>query len=118
MQPSYDFSSRDAFWDTRYPSGLYTRLGDVKELVVERDNALAIVGPGDGLELAFDGSQLPPLAEGWSRRWMVRFDGWAKDMDLLTRDGETVGPLPSAAVAEDRAAELHARYNLRFLQGQ
>ncbi|MEM7705713.1 MAG: FG-GAP-like repeat-containing protein [Pseudomonadota bacterium] len=118
MQPAYEFARRDTFWDTRYQRGHYTALGPATELVAERDNALAIIGPGDALELVFDYS-LPPPASGMSRKLLVTFHGWAKDMDLFTQYGETVGPLPSASdVEQDRSAVLHARYNTRFRSGR
>ncbi|MEM6576193.1 MAG: hypothetical protein AAF736_18095, partial [Pseudomonadota bacterium] len=118
MQPAYEFSRRDPFWDTRYQRGHYTALGPATELVAERDNGLAIIGPGDALELVFDYT-LPPPASGMSRMLLVTFHGWAKDMDLFTQHGETVGPLPAAAdVERDRSAVLHARYNTRFRSGR
>ena len=59
---------------------------------------------------------------GWQRRFVLEARGYAKDMDLYTRDGETVGPLP-VSVARTRAARqrretLHRRYNTRFQAGR
>ncbi len=118
MQPDYTFSQRDTFWDTRYPRGLYTALGPAQELLQLKDNALVIIGPGDGLELAFDGP-LPPLPTGYQRRWQVTFHGWAKDMDLYTHNGESVLPLPADPLLEpSAAATLHSRFNTRFRSGR
>lgn len=118
FQPSYDDSVRAPFWDTRYPTGYYTRLGEMTELVIERDNALAIIGPGDALELTFEAPTEPPKP-GWYRYWVLSTDGWAKDMDLYTLSGETVGPLPRVDdVVVDRADELHGIYNIRYQSGR
>jgi len=39
-------------------------------------------------------------------------------MDLYTRDGETVGPLPDPDYADKTRRDLlHARYNVRFQEG-
>ncbi len=117
MVPDYDYAVREPFWDTRYQSGHYTSLGPAEELIQDKDNALAIIGPGDALIARFTPPSQPPKP-GFSRRWVLMLDGWAKDMDLFTRDGETVGPLPRQAVAIDRSGELHARYNNRFRSGR
>lgn len=118
MQPSYDFTRRDTFWDTRYQRGHYTALGPATELLSDRDNALAIIGPGDALELTFSEALSPP-PPGMRRKLLVTFHGWAKDMDLYTQHGETVEPLPAAPdVRQDRSTELHARYNTRFRSGR
>jgi hypothetical protein len=41
--------------------------------------------------------------------------GWCKDMDLYTRDGETIEPLPGADTAARR--RLHAHFNTRYASG-
>lgn len=117
-QPSYDDRDRQPFWDTRYPSGYYTALGEATALVTEQDNALAIIGPADALELSF--AQPPsPAPEGWSRYWVLSSIGWAKDMDLYTFSGETVEPLPADPdVNSGQASRLHSRYNTRFQSGR
>jgi hypothetical protein len=74
--------------------GLYTRHGDVLELLDEVDDRFVVMGSGDALEVTFDGTQLPPLRDGWRRDWMVFLDGWAKDRDLNTYEAEYVEPLP------------------------
>jgi hypothetical protein len=117
LQPAYDFEQRAAFWDTRYPSGFYTAFGPATELVDANDNALAIIGPGDALDLEFS-AEVPALAPGWKRSWILEFNGWAKDMDLYTRDGETVLPLPTANRDVDQSSILHPVYNTRFQSGR
>ena len=115
--PDYDFERRQPFWDTRYQEGFYTRFGPVTELVRDVDDAVAIIGPGDEVHLAFTDSA-PPLTTGWRRYFVLEANGWAKDMDYFTRDGTTVGPLPTSGKPMDRRAVLHARYNTRFLGGR
>lgn len=49
---------------------------------------------------------------------MLETNGWAKDRDLFTRDGETVAPLPTSGKPRGPVDELHARYNTRFQDGR
>ena len=116
-QPSYDFSRIAPLWDTRIQSGYYTQFGKVDELVAEDDDALAIIGPGEQLHLEFDAT-LPPLEQGWSRRFVLETHGWAKDMDLYTRDGDSIGPLPVTGKDVERREQLNGRYNTRFASGR
>ena len=95
-RPSYDYARRAPFWDTRYPAGLYTRPGPVEELVGDQDDALAILGPGEAVHVEF-AAPATAAEPGWSRWLVLETVGWTKDMDLYTRDGETVGPLPTVA---------------------
>lgn len=91
--PHYDWERRTPLWDCRHQKGLYTRLGDVEALLAARDDALVVFGPGEEVHLEYDAA-LPPLAPGATRRFVLETAGWCKDMDLATRDGDTVGPLP------------------------
>ncbi len=117
QQPSYDLGRTAPLWDTRMQSGWYTAYGRVDELVADDDDALAIIGPGDALHLEFDAA-LPALAPGWSRRFVLQAHGWAKDMDLYTRDGETVAPLPATGKDAARRDRLNHAYNTRFASGR
>ncbi len=113
--PNYDYQRRSPYWDTRHQAGYYTRFGPTLELVAEIDEAVAIIGPGEEVQAEF---AVPPSpAEGWSRQLVLEARGWAKDMDLFTRDGETVGPLPTAGRPGPRRADLHARFNTRYQAG-
>lgn len=116
-QPSYDLARIAPLWDTRIPAGLYTAFGRVDELVASDDDALAIIGPGEQIQLEFEAA-LPPLPPGWTRRFVLEAHGWAKDMDLYTRDGDTVGPLPVSGKDPARRDRLNARYNTRFASGR
>jgi Flp pilus assembly protein TadD len=118
--PGYDYERRAAFWDARYLEGLYTRLGPVEELVATADDAVVVMGSGEEVHVEFDAPPAPP--EGWRRRFVLEARGWAKDMDLYTRDGGRVGPLPRSvaggADGDARRDALHDRYNLRFQGGR
>ena len=117
--PHYDYETRATYDDAKVPRGFYTAWGDALPLVADVDGALAIIGSGEEVHLEFPA--VPPPAENATRYFEVRFHGWAKDMDLYTKDGDTVGPLPvlpgldEAALA--RRDALHARYNLRWQGG-
>ncbi len=118
--PDYEYSKRDAYWDTRYQAGYYTRFGPVTELVMAADDALLIVGPGEEAHMQF-ADTLPTPAAGFTRRYELRTHGYAKDMDMYTHTGETVGPLPvtdPSPTARARADALHRRYHVRYLSGR
>ena len=88
----YDHVSPDTFWNpTR---GLYTRYGDVRELLRAVDDRLVLMGSGDEMLLRFAASALPALPAGWTRDFLLKVDGWAKDRDPNTAFGASVEPLP------------------------
>jgi hypothetical protein len=97
-QPDTFFYGRLAplsFWNPT--PGLYTRYGDVRELLEDVDDRMAILGSGDELRLMFDAPPEPPPA-GWTREFLLKVDGWAKDRDPNTAFGTTVEPLPFHAM--------------------
>ena len=77
-------------------------------------STVAIFGPGEAISLAFEvpASALP---DTWTRRLVLELRGWCKDMDLYTKDGETVAPVPGTETAARR--QLHARFNTRYASG-
>ncbi|MBY6204061.1 tetratricopeptide repeat protein [Halomonas denitrificans] len=115
-RPWYDYQRRSAFWDTEYPEGYYTRLGPVDPLVEAADDALALIGPGEELDLAF---AAPPPAAGARRVVVLDIRGFAKDMDLYTDTGGRVGPLPSTPGVGDpeQRERLHAEFMTRYKGG-
>jgi hypothetical protein len=113
--PHYDYARRVPLLDTRHPRGWYSRFGPVGPLVEDDDDAVAIIGPGEDVLLEFDAPDTPPPA-GWTRRVVLDAKGWCKDMDLYTKDGETVAPLPGEDSAARRA--LHAQFNTRYEGGR
>ncbi|WP_420450058.1 FG-GAP-like repeat-containing protein [Candidatus Palauibacter sp.] len=74
--------------------GLYTRYGDVTDLVAEGDDRYVIQNAGDEITLRFDAEAFPTLPEGWTRTFLIYSDGWVKDGDLNTATGDRVDPLP------------------------
>ena len=74
--------------------GMYTRFGDVLELTAAIDDRFVIMGSGDALTVRFPAGEVPPLPEGWTRDFLVFFDGWAKDRDPNTEEALYVEPLP------------------------
>ncbi len=74
--------------------GLYTRYGDVKELLESVDDRYAILGSGDEVRLRFRSDSLPRLQAGWKRDFILKVDGWAKDRDANTAYSQTLDPLP------------------------
>ncbi|HZT30246.1 MAG TPA: FG-GAP-like repeat-containing protein [Bryobacteraceae bacterium] len=79
-------------WDPT--PGLYTRYGNVRDLLTTIDDRLVIMGSGDELELSFDASGLPALLPGAKRDFLLLVDGWAKDRDANTLFSQSVEPLP------------------------
>ncbi|MGD8311969.1 MAG: FG-GAP-like repeat-containing protein [Gammaproteobacteria bacterium] len=112
-QPHYDYDRRSPLWDTRHMRGYYTQFGPVGELLEAVDDAVAIIGPGEEIHLEF-AADLPALPPGWQRRLVLETNGWAKDMDLYTADGMTVGPLPVSGKPAQRRDALHQKYNTRY----
>ena len=74
--------------------GDLTRHGDVTQLVQTDDDQLCVMGPGDEVQLEFDGSRLPTLKAGWSRSFVFRSVAYCKDADPFTATSDSVGPLP------------------------
>ncbi len=111
--PHYDHDRRTPLWDTRAQPGLYTEFGDATELVVAADDALVIIGPGEGVHLEFASpSDDPP--PGWTRVFVLETESWCKDMDLYTKDGATLGPIPAAGRASSATALLQESHNTRW----
>lgn len=114
--PQYAYPKRQPFDDMRFLPGWYTQFGRVTELLSVRDDALAVFGPGEAVHLEFSGSLSSP-APGWRRHFVLESAGWAKDMDLYTRDGETVAPLPTSGHPTQPRDQLHTRYLTRYQAG-
>ena len=120
-RPHYDYSDRRPLWDCKMQRGWYTALGaECRELIAQRDDAVAIFGGGEEVRLTFDAIAEPPR-DGWSRSFVLDLAGWCKDMDLLTGDGETVAPLPRRDATQPDAPSrdaLHSRFNTRYEGGR
>jgi hypothetical protein len=125
-QPEYfDYSRVSAASNWNQTPGMYTRYGDVTELVRAADDRMVIMGSGDELKLEFDASGLPALPDSWTRDFLLLVDGWAKDSDANTAYSQSVGPLPfhrmtsypyppAECFPDDQAHRRYlARYNTR-----
>ena len=55
------------------------------------DDGMATVGPGKEIHVEFPARRDQTPTE-WTRRYVLETNGWWKDMDLFTRDGNTVTP--------------------------
>ena len=119
-RPDYTYHQRVPLWDTRHPEGFYTSFGPALPLLAKVDDAVAIIGPGEEVQLEFAASE-PSVEPGWRRRWVLELNGWCKDMDLFTKDGETVGPLPMRGLQSDSTVaerdRLHEQFNRRYQVG-
>ncbi len=114
-RPYYDYLDRSPFWDTEYASGYYTALGPVEPLLAVTDDAFALIGPGEELQLTFDA---PPVQEQRRRIVVLEVRGYAKDMDMYTDTGDTVGPFPRTPGLENSARDtLHAQFLTRYKAG-
>ena len=90
----FDYSVVEKGPKWRDLKGNYTRFGDVLPLLSESDNKYIITNAGDETTINFNAAELPPLAKGWKRDFLIRSVGWVKDGDLNTAFGNTVLPLP------------------------
>ena len=80
---------------------------------------------GDEVSIDFNALSLPPLPAGWRRDFLIYSEGWVKDGDLNTANGQTVAPLPfhnmpsypyrnNVAYPDDKEhREYQQRYNTR-----
>jgi len=73
--------------------GLYTRYGDVTELLGEIDDRFVVLGAGDEARLLFRTPKKGPQS-GWQRDYVLVVDGWAKEQEANTAFGDSVEPLP------------------------
>ena len=118
--PHYDYERSAPLWNARHQAGYYTRFGRVDELLAHADDAVVIFGPGEEVTLRFDAPE-DKSPSGWTRRYVLRTTGWCKDMDLFTKDGESIGPLPVRSAdghAHPARKRIHPRYQTRYRSGR
>ena len=87
----YDITTGQKWRDL---TGAYTKYGDVLPLLLESDSKYVIMNAGDEISLEFLTSDLPSVPAGWRRDFLFYNDGWLKDGDLNTANGQTVNLLP------------------------
>jgi Tfp pilus assembly protein PilF len=120
--PVYDYQTLDPSAPWKTMEGDYTRFGDVRPLLTKSDDMFVVFGKGEEIELVFDPSTLPALPAGWTRDYVLRFDGWCKGQELYTAHGWTVEPLPFHAMsnypyrADERYPddEAHRKYRAEW----
>ena len=123
--PDYYSTTQGQKW--RDLVGTYTRYGNVLPLLLQSDNKYVIMNAGDEISVQFDASSLPKLKMGWSRDFLFYNDGWLKDGDLNTAQGQTVNPLPFHGMssypegaeegypANDEYSSYREEYNTRII---
>ena len=106
--------------------GRYTREGDVRALLAEPDDLFVVARTGDEVALAFaDSPGRGPLR----RTFLLRAEGYSKEMDLNSSSPDHVLPLPfrglttypSVSPSADRegpATTMLDRYNTRWSRDQ
>ena len=126
-RPRYLLSGVAARW--RDLEGFHTRFGDVRELLLGVDDRYVIMNAGDELRVTFP--EVPPVAPGLIRDFVLVGDGWEKDGDYNTVASRTVLPLPthrsphyapgSGRLEDDpvylRHREDFERYHTRYVSG-
>lgn len=90
----FDYQQVSATSNWNPTPGLYTRFGDVRELISEVDDRFVILGAGDEIELRFSVAGVPAVPGGWTRDYLFLVDGWAKENEANTAFGDSVEPLP------------------------
>ncbi|MCP4453418.1 MAG: hypothetical protein GY809_18320, partial [Planctomycetes bacterium] len=90
----YDYGSVDRTTPWKMMSGLYTRYGEVTELLDAADDQYVVMGPGEELTLKFPAKAFGPVPNGYCRSLIFKSDSYCKDMDLYSAFPETVEPLP------------------------
>ena len=96
---SFDYQQVSATSNWNPTPGLYTRFGDVRELLDSEDDRFVIMGAGDEIELRFAAAGLSPVAPGWRRDYLLLVEGWAKENESNTAFGDSVEPLPFHAMS-------------------
>jgi hypothetical protein len=110
------------------PAGAYTRYGDVRPLLTDFDDRLAVFGSGDEVAVDFDPSHLPALPKGWVRDYFFVAHGYEKDMDFYAYHPTSVEPIPFRKMGtypypgksfplDDQHLRDWLEYNTRYLSG-
>jgi hypothetical protein len=69
-------------------------LGPVDGLLRDVDDKMVLMGSGDEMRLQFNAASLAPPPVGWTRDFLLKVEGWAKDRDPNTAYSASVLPLP------------------------
>jgi hypothetical protein len=90
----YDYARVSALSTWKTLPGRYTRVGDVRRLLAASDDRMLVSKPGDEVELSFDARALGGVRPGWTRSFLLRGDGFSKEMDRNSASPDVVLPLP------------------------
>jgi hypothetical protein len=96
----YDYDRVSTITPWKMFIGMYTREGDVRQLVRKVDDMFVISRPGDEIALSFDANTLPPLPPGWARSFLLYSHGYSKEMNPRSASPDTVSPLPFRAMTK------------------
>jgi len=96
----YDYHRVTGISPWKVMPGLYTREGDVRELLLRADDMFVIAKPGDEIAVSFDASTDAPLPDGWTRTFLLLADGFSKEMDINSASPDTLAPLPFHAMSQ------------------
>ena len=79
-------------------TGRFTRYGNTSPLLVDHDDKMVVMGPGDALTVEF---AVPPepVRPGWKRDFVLKNVGYDKDADLNTIYGQSSEPFPFRAMS-------------------
>ena len=79
-------------------TGRFTRYGNTSPLLVDHDDKMVVMGPGDALTVEF---AVPPepVRTGWKRDFVLKNVGYDKDADLNTIYGQSSEPFPFRAMS-------------------
>ena len=79
--------------------GRFTRYGETSELLLQQDDRMVVMGPGDELTVEF-AVPAEPVPDGWVRDFVLYNVGWDKDANLSTVYGQSSEPYPSRAMGQ------------------
>ena len=92
--PIYDYARVTPASPWKTMAGRYTRAGDVLDLLTGSDDMFVVTRDGDEVAIEFSATTLPPLPDGWTRTFLLRADGFSKEMDINSASPDAVEPLP------------------------
>ncbi len=100
----YDYNDTSTIPTWHPMDGEFTRYGDVRPLLTERDDLQVVFGAGDEVTLKFAAKQ-DEIPDGWVRDFLLYNVGWDKDVRQNTVHSYTVGPLPYEGMKSYTAAD-------------
>ena len=105
--------------DTRHPRGWYTEFGRVEALVAAEDDAVAIFGPGEAVDVDFEAPTTSAPA-GWTRRscskHAVGARTWISTRATARPSSRCPAPTPPRAAACIRASIPGMRQAFRYCE--